>query len=50
MIAHSKDSVDANRRLIDQQPTYNKIHHVRVELQLYENVVTGQVQGQVLGP
>ena len=48
VISDIKDSVDTNGRLIDQHPAYDKIMNAKVALQLYEEVVTGQVKQQAL--
>ena len=50
MIADIKNFVDANGRLIDQQPSYENILNFKVALLLDERVVAGWVQHQVLVP
>ena len=50
MIADIKDSVDANGRLIYQQPNYNKTINSDIALQLDEKFVTSRVKRRAVGP
>ena len=50
MRSDTEDSVNANGRLIDQKPAYDKIMNTKVALQLDEKVVSAQVKHQALVP
>ena len=50
MISDTEDSVESNGRLIYQQPACDNMLNAEVALQLYDNVITGQVEQQVLVP
>ena len=45
-----EDTVDANGRLLNQQPAYDKLIHSEVQLQLGEHMATGKVTRRALGP
>jgi hypothetical protein len=45
-----EDSVNANGLLLNQLPAYDKMVHSEVALQLGENMSTGKVTQQLLGP
>ena len=44
MIVDIEDYVDANGRLIDQQPAYNKMLNAEVVLQLDEKFASGRLK------
>ena len=44
-----EDSVDANGKLLNQMPAYDKILHSEVSLQLGENMTVGKVTKRALG-
>jgi hypothetical protein len=47
----NEDSIDANRRLLNQRPAYKKIMHSEVALQeLGDSISTGKVTQHALGP
>ena len=45
-----EDTVDATGKLLNQHPAYDRIINAKVALQLEEEVTTGKVTRQVLGP
>jgi hypothetical protein len=45
-----EDSVDANGKLLNQMPAYDKILHSEVSLQLGENMTIGRVTKRAIGP
>eukprot|EP00957_Ditylum_brightwellii_P143670 10945665-Ditylum_brightwellii.AAC.1 len=45
-----EETVDANGTLIDQQPAYDKIINVEVQLHCYDHITTGKVKRRVLWP
>jgi hypothetical protein len=45
-----EDTVDANGKLLNQQPAYDKILRSEVSLQLGENMTVGKVTKRALGP
>eukprot|EP00957_Ditylum_brightwellii_P039272 2971009-Ditylum_brightwellii.AAC.1 len=44
-----EETVDANCTLIDQQPAYNKIINVEVQLHHQDYITTGKVKKRALG-
>ena len=50
IIPDIEDAVDANGRLLNQQPAYDKIINSEVQLQLGDDMVTGKVSRRALGP
>jgi hypothetical protein len=45
-----EDSVDANDKLLNQMPAYDKILNFEVSLQLGENMTVGEVTKRAIGP
>jgi hypothetical protein len=45
-----EDTVDANGRLLNQQPAYDKILHSEVSLQLGDGMAVGKVTKRAIGP
>jgi hypothetical protein len=45
-----EDMVDANGKLLNQQPAYDKILHSEVSLQLGESIAVGKVTKRAIGP
>ena len=50
MIGDIEEYVDADGKLIDQQPAYKKIPNAKGALQLDEKLVSGWVKQEALGP
>ena len=50
IIPDVEDTVDANGRLLEQQPMYDRIINAEVQLQLGEDVSLGKVVRRALGP
>jgi hypothetical protein len=49
-VPNSKDTVDVNGKLLNQQPAYGKILHSEVSLQLREAISIGKVTKRAIGP
>ena len=45
-----EDIVDSTGKLINQQPAYNQIINAEVQVQLGEEMVTGEVTQRTIGP
>ena len=45
-----EDSVDANGKLLNQMPAYDKLLHSEVSLQLGESMTLGKVTKRAIGP
>ena len=50
MVLEVEDTVDANGRLINQQPAYDKLIHAEVQLQKGDDFHTAKVIGRALDP
>ena len=50
LIPEIEDCTDANGRLLDQQPTYDKLINAEVLLQQADSRVSGKVKRRALGP
>jgi hypothetical protein len=50
IIPDVEDTVDANGRLLEQQPMYDRIINAEVQLQLGEDISRGKVVRRALGP
>jgi hypothetical protein len=50
IIPDIEDVVDANGKLLNQQPAYDRILHSEVSLQLGENMAVGKVTKRAIGP
>ena len=50
IIPDIEDAVDANGRLLDQQPAYDKLINSEVQLQQGESIAVGTVKRRALGP
>lgn len=49
-VPNIEDTVDANGKLLNQRPTYDKILHSEVSLQLGEEISVGKVTKRTIGP
>eukprot|EP00957_Ditylum_brightwellii_P072088 5479880-Ditylum_brightwellii.AAC.1 len=49
-LSEKEETVDTNSRLIDQQPSYDRITNVEVQLHHQEYLITGKVKRRVLRP
>ena len=50
IVPNIEDTVDANGKLLNQQPAYDKILHSEVSLQLGEDMSVGKVTKRAIGP
>ena len=50
IVPETEDTVDANGRLLDQQPLYDRLINAEVQLQLEDEMVLGTVKRRALGP